>query len=68
MLLMIEKGIRGGICEAKLCYAKANNVYMTDHDESKEPLYLQYYDANGLYAWAMSQKLSVGGFKWKKIC
>ena len=50
----------------KFRYAKANNVYMTDHEESKELSYLQYYDANRLYAWAMSQKLPVGGFKWEK--
>ena len=25
-----------------------------------------YLDANNLYGWAMSQKLSVKGFKWKK--
>ena len=30
MLLMVEKGIRGGICHAILRYAKANNKYMKD--------------------------------------
>ena len=25
-----------------------------------------YLDANNLYGWAMSQKMRVGGFKWKK--
>ena len=25
-----------------------------------------YLDANNLYEWAMSQKLPVNGFKWKK--
>ena len=25
-----------------------------------------YLDANNLYGWAMSQKMCVGGFKWKK--
>ena len=30
MLLMLEKGIRGGICHAILRYAKANNKYMKD--------------------------------------
>ena len=27
-----------------------------------------YLDANNLYGWAMSQKLQVKSFKWKKIC
>ena len=26
-----------------------------------------YLDANKLYGWAMSQKLSVHGFEWKNI-
>ena len=25
-----------------------------------------YLDANNLYGWAMSQKLLVNGFKWRK--
>ena len=28
MLLMVEKGIRGGICQAIYSHAKANNKYM----------------------------------------
>ena len=27
-----------------------------------------YLDADNLYRWAMSQKLPVKSFKWKKIC
>ena len=66
MLLMVEKGIGGGICHAIHRYAKANNKYMNNYDENKESSYIQYLDANNLYGWAMSKKLPVGGFKWKK--
>ena len=34
MLLMIEEGIRGGICHAVHRYAKVNNEYIKDYDES----------------------------------
>ena len=66
MLLMIEKGIRGGICHAIYRYAKANNKYMKHYNKIREESFLQYLDANNLYGWAMSQKLPVSGFKWKK--
>ena len=33
MLLMVEKGIRGGICYAIHRYAKANNKYMKDYNK-----------------------------------
>ena len=65
MLLMFEKGIRGGIVQAVHRYAEANNKYMGDmYDQNKESSYLQYLDANNLYGWAMSQPLPTGGFKW----
>ena len=63
MLLMIEEGIRGGICHAVHRYAKANNIYMKDYDSSKESSYIQYLDANNLYGAAMSEKLPMNGFK-----
>ena len=66
MLLMIEKGIRGGICHAILRYAKANNKYMKNYNKDQGESFLQYLDANNLYGWAMSQKLPVSGFKWNK--
>ena len=64
MLLMIEEGIRGGICHAVHRCAKANNIYMKDYDSSKESSYIQYLDANNLYGAAMSEKLPMNGFKW----
>ena len=64
MLLMIEEGIRGGICHAVHRYAKANNEYMKNYDKSKESSYIQYLDANNLYGAAMSEKLPINEFKW----
>ena len=40
MLLMIEKGIRGGICNTIHRYAKANNKYMKDYNNDKESSYI----------------------------
>ena len=63
--MMVEKGIRGGICQAIYRYAKANNKYMRkEYNENIEPSYLAYLDINNLYGWAMSQKLPVDGFEW----
>ena len=65
MLMMVEKGIRGGMCNAVHRYAKASNKYMKNFNKSIESSYLDIYlDANNLYGQAMSQKLPVGDFKW----
>ena len=64
MLLMVEKGIRGGICHAILRYAKANNKYMKDYNKDEEESFLQYNDANNLYGFAMSEPLPDDGFEW----
>ena len=36
---------------------------MKNYDQSIEPSYLMYLEANNLYGWEMSQKLPVNGFK-----
>ena len=35
---------------------------MKDYDKNKESSCLKYWDANNLYSWAMSQKLTVNDF------
>ena len=41
MLLMVEKGIKGGICHTIHRYAKANKKYMKDYDKNKKLSYLK---------------------------
>ena len=62
MLLMIEKGIRGGICHAIHRYTKANNKYMKDYNKDEKSSFLEYLDAKN--CWAMSEPLPVNGFDW----
>ena len=65
MLLMFERGIRGGITQSVHRWASANNPYMgSEYEKSKPTKYLQYLDANNLYGWAMSQPLPTGEFRW----
>ena len=66
MLLMVKKGIRGGICHVIHRYAETNNKYMKNYDKNTTSSYLTYLDANNLYGWAMSQKLPVNDFEWVK--
>ena len=57
MLLIVEKGIREGICHSIYRYAKANNNHMKKYDKNKELSFIQYWDVNNLYDWAISQNL-----------
>ena len=69
MYEMIEKGLRGGMCQVSHKEAKANNKYMMDDYNANRPShYINYLDANNLYGLAMSMKLPIGKLKWiKKI-
>ena len=49
MLLMVEKGKRGGICHSIYRCTRANNKYRKDYDKNKESSYIQYWDVNILY-------------------
>ena len=48
MLLIVEKGVEGGICHAIHRYTKANNKYMKNYGKNKESSYIQYLDASNL--------------------
>ena len=57
-LLMVQKGIRGGICHSIHIYANANNEYIKDYDKNKELSYIQYWDVNNLYGLALLQNVA----------
>ena len=66
ILLMFEKGVRGGICHSINRYATANNKYIKDYDKNKEPSYLKGWHVSiiyNLYGLTMSQKPPVNGFE-----
>ena len=67
MLLIVEKGIEGGLCHSIYRYAKVNNnKYMKDFDKNKDSSYLQYWDVYNLYGCRTLQKLPVNNFEWTK--
>ena len=51
MLLMVEKGIKGGIYNTIHWYSKANNK--KDYDKNRESQYYKHCDLNNLDGWAM---------------
>ena len=66
MLLMVEEGIRDGICQAIRHYATAKSKYMKNYNKNISSTFLQYLDANNLYGWAMCKKLPIREFKISK--
>ena len=68
MLLMFERGIRGGITQSVHRWAATNNPYVgSEYNPDAPTRYLQYLDANNLYGWAMSQPLPTGEFRWADV-
>ena len=64
MLLIIEKGMKGGISYIAGKYSQGNNKYMKYNDSCEETKFVMYLDANNLYGWEMSQYLPYSGFRW----
>ena len=68
ILLMVEKGIRGGVSMISNRYGKANNKYMgKSFIDTMLSTYIVYLDANNLYGWAMSRPLPTHCFKWMEV-
>ena len=56
MLLMFDRGIRGGVSMMSTWYGKANNPFMGEEYEPSLPTkYIPYLDENNFYGWAMSK-------------
>lgn len=64
MILLVEKGIRGGISTAIKHHAKANNPSVQGYDPSKPTSYIAYLDVNNLYGYALKQPMPYKNFKW----
>jgi len=67
MYEMIEKGLRGGMCQVSYKEARTNNKYMgEDYDAERPSKFINYLDANNLHGLATSMKLPIGTLKWMK--
>lgn len=76
MLLLIERGIRGGISQCVKRFGEAKNKYITDEDLTVascsnstqhtecDSNYLLYCDVNNLYGVALSGSIPYNGFEW----
>jgi len=64
MYLFFESSIRGGLSQISKRYAKANNKYMSDYNESIQESYILYLDANNLYGAGMISYLPQSDFQW----
>lgn len=64
-LIMVERGLRGGISQCNHRNSVANNKEMGNllYDPTKPIVYDLYLDKNNLYGWAMSQPLPYAEYK-----
>ena len=76
MLLIVEEGIRGGICQAIYRYAKGNNKYMDNYDQNNNIISLVFGckqlvwmgDVNGERKKSKKVKSLVCNIKYKDCC
>ena len=64
MILMVEKGIRGGISCAMTRHVQANNKFSENYDVTSPSSFITYLDVNNLYGYALSDTLPMSGFEW----
>ena len=61
MLLMVEKVLEE---EYVTLFINTKSKCMKEYDKNIESSYLQYWDVNNLYEWALPQKPPVNNFQW----
>ena len=66
MLLMVEKGTKGGKCHAIRRYAKENNNYIKNYNKDKESACIQYLDTNNLNWMDNVSKITCREFEWEE--
>lgn len=66
MFLMVERGIRGGMCQVMRPRGEANIPGRPEHDPEKPEAKVLYLDACNLYGKAMKEPLPEGGYAWLK--
>ena len=64
--MFFERGIRGGISTVSHRYAKANNIYMTNYNNTEAPISILYTDVINLYGYAMSQLIPYDEIRWMR--
>ena len=64
MYEMIERGLRGGMCQVSKKHVKANNKYMDNYNQDIISSFIAYLDANNLYGGGMSEQLPSSDFEW----
>ena len=64
MYEMIERGLRGGMCQVSHKHVQANNKYRKSYNQYIISSYINYLYDNNLYGKGMSKPLPYEGFEW----